>query len=1236
MVLPRIGAGRDDIREEELAGQSIEELPQEQLPPCVEEHGTFMARFPLTLTKSHPYRESAPITHGHFDAQIYTIQSYSVAAVPFRWMLREFVEGNEKKGVTGKAEQYQLDYVGEREPDMRVNPAWNKQYDNWVQDGINQQIMLDTFFSAAEREESLIFFYAKRTPMVEDNRRVIIGVGRLKGIADSPIEYGYKKDRPADSMSGFLWERSLQHSIRPDFQDGFLLPYQNLIDKADVDPSIDVPSCTAFAPDEYFVDYSYGSELLPQDGAIASLLVVEKAIKAMRPHVEAPWDRFLSWIDKELNRLWQARGAFPGLGAALNAFGLPHGNLLAWYLCGDSEQPVDPWPLLEAALADSTSLPKYLQDGLGPTQCEKLQKLPAERRALLQLLSRFNLSDSQAERWYQRTVREKAGITLIDKDILENTYRVFEEDRQQLDPVAFDVVDRGLFPPETLRKDFPIPKPSLVREAIDPRRVRGVILQVLEEASNEGHTLLPQKWLIERVRERPMKPECPLDEDLLPLVIDTLSPLVERVTLRNEVFAFQLDRYVATTALIRKTVLRRSQGNQQKPHAGDHPWHELVNIAIEGNKYYAGKDESEKRAREEKTAALEMIYRSRISVLIGSAGTGKSTLLNALCQIQSIRDAGLLLLAPTGKARVRLEQASGMPGKGQTIAQFLNGLHRYDGEMRRYFMNPEASKSAVNKTLVIDECSMLTEEQLAALLDAVSGVDRLIMVGDPKQLPPIGAGRPYVDIVKQLMPENANSLFPKVVPGFAELTIIRRQDCSDAEERPDVLLANCFSGRALDAGADEIWHTVKDCPQVELVEWNHASEVQDLLLAHLVTELGLKSPDDEEGFEVSVGGTVSEFNDRNFVWFNNTSNKGPGASLKAEDWQILSPIRPTQFGVPAINRRIQQQFRNGFMKMAAKASYPRKRKIPKPAGAENIIYGDKVINIRNSGRRRVYPDKEDKYVANGDIGVVVGHRRTKTRDWKPKELEVEFSSQPGSVYKYYPSEFDSQESSPPLELAYALTVHKTQGSEFGTTFLVLPNPCRILSREMLYTALTRHRDKVVIFHQGEFRALEKYSHEEASEIAKRMTNLFVPSEPCAVQINNKMVFLDENLIYRTERGELVRSKSEWIIADKLHSAKIDYLYERPLQLDGVDRFPDFTIIDDDSGITWYWEHNGMLSDSNYRRRWERKLEAYRRADILPYEEGGGDNGTLLITEEKQGVGLDADIIQRNINAVKGT
>ena len=230
---------------------------------------------------------------------------------------------------------------------------------------------------------------------------------------------------------------------------------------------------------------------------------------------------------------------------------------------------------------------------------------------------------------------------------------------------------------------------------------------------------------------------------------------------------------------------------------------------------------------------------------------------------------------------------------------------------------------------------------------------------------------------------------------------------------------------------------------MKLVRWNQPDQLQKLLLAELAAVLGLKSADNEIGFEESIGGTASEYNGQTNIFFNTRYKALSGAAEKAEQWQILTPVRQNQTGVLALNRAIQQQFRKRFLDLAVRSG-SQKRIITSPAGPEGIIYGDKVINIVNSSRRGVYPDKDDRYVANGDIGVVTGHRRTKKKDWKPVEVEVELASQPGFVYKYKPWEFDAQESSPPLELAYALTIHKTQGSEFGTTFLVIPNPCRVL------------------------------------------------------------------------------------------------------------------------------------------------------------------------------------------------
>ncbi|PVX38191.1 AAA family ATPase [Janthinobacterium sp. 78] len=1238
-VLPRIATGRDDAFETLHAGKSIENFERAQLPPCVDEHGTFMAAFPLSMQKKHPYAESATTTHGHFTDTPYTIRPYSAAGIPFRWMLREKVEGNDKYGVSSLKDTLQIAYQAEREPDLTLNKGWEKDSKTWVQEGANQSIILDTFFSVAKPNESLVFFYAKRTPLVEDTRRVIVGVGRVKSVS-APIEYRYVGGpRPAGKISGYLWERNVEHSIRPQGRDGFLLPYQQLLLAAETDESIDLAACTAFAPNEYFGSYSYGTEHLAHDGAISSLLAIEKAIKAMRQHLaDAPWNEYLEWIDAELNRLWRVRGAFPGLGAALNAFGFPHGNLLAWYLVSQGDDKFDPWPALTDVLKKPDSLPEYLRDGIGDAMRKKWDKLPQERRALLMLLARFNLTDAQTLRWYQPTEREKVNIAINDAAILANPYLVYEDDRLQTDPIAFEIVDRGLFPVESIRADFPLPEPSRVREAIDQRRVRAAMILTLEEAAcNEGHTYLMANWVVQRIRDRALQPECPLDLDALSIMEDCPLLKIELIQDKDGVVAYQLDRYVKTSALIRTKISKRKT---RKPKAGEHNWAMLVNTAIDATrdecvpKTKPGKRDLE--ARKEKSAALEVLYRSGVSVLMGAAGTGKSTLLKALCSIDSVKSGGILLLAPTGKARVRLEQTSGMAGQAKTVAQFLNGLERYEGKTGRYYVNDKADTSAVHATVIIDECSMLTEEQLAAVLDAVEKVDRLVLVGDPNQLPPIGAGRPYVDIVNYLKPANIESLHTRVASCFAELTVTMRQDAEDGVVRDDVLLAQAFSGRPLDAGADEIWHTVAmgQSNFVKLVRWNKPDQLHQLLLSELKTELKLKSISDEVTFECSLGGVYSEYDGGSTVFFNTQYGDRPGASKKAEAWQILSPVKQYQAGVTAINRALQQHFRKTFLNIASQTGW--NKKIPSPAGSEGIIYGDKVINVVNSSRREIYPSKDDAYVANGDIGIVTGHRKTAAKKWKPYEIEVELASQPGFSYKYKPWEFDSQEGTPPLELAYALTVHKTQGSEFGTTFVVIPNPCRNLTREMLYTALTRQKNKVIILHQGDFKEMRHYSQEAASEINRRMTNLFAPSSPVEIKVRNKSVFLDEKLIYLTENGDLVRSKSEWIIADKLRAAGIKYQYEQPLMLDGIERFPDFTIRDDDSDTVWYWEHNGMLSNDEYKKRWQRKEAGYHRARILPPplpQEGDEREGTLLVTEEHEGTGLDLNAIISNINLI---
>ncbi len=1226
LILPRIGVGKRDDVESRCAGRRLDELTADELPPCVGERVSFMAPFELARTISHPYTEIYPETHGHFEPTRFVQQPHSAVCVPFRWMLREMVEGNPKERLVGLAERLKLGWVPEREPDIR-NRTGKEVETDWIQERDNQLALLDTFFGALRPEESLCFIYAKRTPLSEQSRRVIIGVGRVLSVGDA-TEYKVRGSNPP--LRCVLWERNIGHSIRPGFVDGFLFPYREALELADRD-GINPEEFVAFAPDEHFNEYSYGCELLRHDAAVASLVTCAATLHRIRGRIEGPWDQALAWVDSQLNRLWKARGAFPGLGSALSAFGFEwgfqHGSLLAYEieLMIERQGGGDPWKIVDAVMEAPSKLDSPIAKLLQPSLRKGWKLLAPERRRLLEMLSRCAITEEQALRLYDHTIRTNAGIESSDAQLLGNPYLLFERDRNAAVPIAFGAVDRGLFPDEAIREKFPVSEPTRVADPADSRRVRALVVDLLEEASGQGHALLPQNWVIERARERSLQPPCPLGTNVLDATEDCFSPIIDRVATRSGEAAYQIDRLVECRKIIRSEVLGRKTG---KPHVSSQDWRTLVDVGLNQPLPDAAEErELEDRARIEKGAALEQLFRSRLSVLIGPAGTGKTTLLRMLCSLTEVSSKGILLLAPTGKARVRLEEQTGLRGSGQTLAQFLITHKRYNGETGAYFPNRKATRCKDYRTVIVDECSMLTEEQLAALIDSLTNVDRLVLVGDARQLPPIGPGRPFVDIVNELSPSNVDTIFPKCRPGYAELTIPRRQRGGASE---DVLLASHFGGRPPDPGADAVWdllgaHTSN---RLRLVQWNNPQELQSKLIEELVHALKLSGPEDELGFEESLGG--QRHGDIPWAFFWNKFGDNPGAAAKAEAWQILSPVRPGLVGVDALNRLIQDRFRRQVRELALADGW--NRKVPRPMGPQAILYGDKVINVINQRRRDVWPaPKEDAYIANGDIGIVVGQYKTQKFKGLPWKLEIEFAGQLGPKYGFYAGEF-GDEGKNPLELAYCLTVHKTQGSEFGITFVVLSNPCWLLSRELLYTALTRHQNCLVVLHQGPLTDYRCYSGEEYSEIARRLTNLFVDPLPRAVTVGAQQRFLEDGLIHRTERGDLVRSKSELVIADKLFLRGIEYGYEQPVVLpSGRVRYPDFTITDHARGITFYWEHLGLLDDPGYRARWKKKKEDYFEAGILPWEEGGGEVGTLLETWDDPGGALDAERIAKLID-----
>jgi len=760
LKLKRISESRNDEAEDKVKGKSLEMLAQADWPCCVAERVGFMAPFELTRMATHPYAKPDG-SHAHFAETPLRYPRYSAAAIPFAWMLKE--------NMSKLSEEHSLDVKSELEERATDLMGFDK---GWVQDHRNQRALSECFTGHLKPEESLCFFYAKQVPFVEDYgaRRVLIGVGRVQHVG-ACVEYAYSTKDLKDKLRSILWERMIQHSIRPDFKDGFLLPYHVAIERSIADPEFDPAELSAFTPDDRLLEFSHVSQLVTHDGALASLLACAESLRKAKKVLPGPWDQCLKWIDHRVGELWKARGPCPGLGSALSAFGLDHGNFVASSIADKSGENADPWPLVDQVFTDPKKhLPAHLAEGVGKTLCAKWKKLPADRRALLKLISRFEISREQATCLYVQEERTKAGIEIEDKDILANPYLLYEVTRFSADPVSIWSVDRGVFPDEVIRDKHPLPEPTALDAGTDSRRVRALSIKVLEEAAAKGNTLLPQDQVVLGIRGLEIQPPCEVDADLLDVAKEDFAGNIVEVTMATKAPALQLGRLAEIRDTIRSAINKRVQAER---HTINADWRKLLDDYLEKGgapNVTALKGDArttEEKAREEKTAALKELAESRLSVLIGPAGTGKTTLLSVLCSHPEVAKGGVLLLAPTGKARVRMEQATSKLGlKGFTIAQFLGQSDRYDG-IRYKLSEKKANVDA--RTVIIDEASMLTEEMLGALIQALKGVHRLILIGDPRQLPPIGAGRPFVDIVNHLAPEGVTEKLPRVGPGYAEL-----------------------------------------------------------------------------------------------------------------------------------------------------------------------------------------------------------------------------------------------------------------------------------------------------------------------------------------------------------------------------------------------------------------------------------------------------------------------------------
>lgn len=1194
-ALDRIREERDDAREDALAGKRWSTLDPDELPACKAESGAFMNEEEWTRRFVHPYAgiKKADETHGHLKPTLVKVPPYATFVVPFAWMLRS-----------------EQDAIDERLP-TPLPPDEDSPFTSpWVFGRARQEAILKLFSSRLTPERSLVFFYCKEgQPLGDTISRLVMGVGRIATLSP-PKAYDVTGKKPTHLM----WDLLIRHTIRPDGEDGFLLPYHEYLEPTG-DASEDarrerlLREIAVPADPAHVRVFSYAAELAPADIALSTLVRCLESVRKIREHgiAKGPWERREEWLNQQIALAWQDRGPFPGLGPALEALGMRLGTALALELrsSGTVKSDADPWPIVDAVIRGKQKPPQsaYAED-LKAIR-ETWAGLPDERRALLKLLSRFALTSAQALRWFDPKERAKGTAAKVtDEEILANPYRMAETDLGDWNdsPVSVGLVDRGLLPDATIAAKHPVPAPSTVGSPNDARRLRAALVAVLREASENGDALFSVPEALQRVGSLDLAHPCVIGSDWPSTNRAMLSGVVELVEVAGSgavpTPALQLAELKGREDRLR-SILGRRAGKPTGPIKAD--WQKLLVTAITdaGGKFDKN-NELHRQAIEEQAVALDRLLSRRLSVLVGRAGTGKTSVMGALMLSDALTKDGILLLAPTGKARVRLGKATN--AEAMTVAQFLHRLGRYDGARQRPKFDGK-EKYRKEKTVVIDECSMLTMDDLVAVLEALdlAHVQRLILVGDPNQLPPIGVGRPFADLVSYLETTDAQAEDGSPLGrALARLSVEVRAAAAASAASDALRLASWFTREQQPVDADRVLSDLElgeKFNDLEIVFWKTPDELRAQLLQAFQRHLGLRSAADVVGFDKALG-----LDERGWVPFD--------APEGSERWQILSPVRMHPHGVHDINRWVQRQFRAKELEAASTAWGV-------SLGDESIVAKDKVIQTANQ-RRKAYNwterATEEHYVANGEVALIAKVKNM---------LKAVFAGRPNLTFDYWPNQFSDGYA--PLELAYALTVHKAQGSEFKKVFVILPKNCRLLSRELVYTALTRSREQLVLLIEGDdATALFDLTRPERSETARRNTNIFQG----VIRVGEDAVPFAEHLIHRTEKGHLVRSKSELVIANMLFQLGIPYEYERVY--DGTAApgrlRPDFSFVTADGDLI-VWEHLGMLSRPDYKRGWDWKRAWYQK-------NGFAEGKTLFTSAEEDGKGLDSAELKKTALTIK--
>lgn len=557
-----------------------------------------------------------------------------------------------------------------------------------------------------------------------------------------------------------------------------------------------------------------------------------------------------------------------------------------------------------------------------------------------------------------RSLLEFFALHHLSAELAVKTYKLYGEAAMDMlydDPYL--LTEEGLEAPFGAVDRFAI---DLGFAGDDPRRVKAGLLFELRYHLTAGHSFLPEGKLV--------------GATAMLLSVDTsvaqnaLERLVETGQLVRTELAGITVVYLPSLYEAEGYCARRLQEFAHSHYPKSAFFSRMVKTASQDSGFTYSPEQAQ---------AIESAATTGLLLVTGGPGTGKTTIVKGILSLYDQMGLKYALAAPTGRAAKRLTEVTGQ--EASTIHRLLGaGIDPHTGAL--FFCKNEEDPLQAD-AIIVDEMSMVDILLLHSLLRAIPQRARLILVGDPDQLPPVGPGFPFHDMLRA-----------KTLPSV-RLTEIFRQ----AQESLIVMNAHSVNAGAM----PELRNRKSDffflpCRSEE----EAAQTIQGLCQTRLPKNMGIPS----------------------------------------EDIQVLSPTKKGGAGTVSLNKILQAALNP--------ASSDKKEKV---MGEILFREGDRVMQIRNNYDilwKKTDASQVGAGIFNGDVGII-----------QSIDMNLELVS---VLYDDRIAEYDFTQLVE-LEPAYAMTVHKSQGSEYRAVVLSAWNASPyLLSRSILYTAITRARELLII------------------------------------------------------------------------------------------------------------------------------------------------------------------------------